>query len=383
MSELAKKLQDYPELKIEITRGPHAGKIVNLKQEKMTIGRGIENDIVLMNDPRMSRQHLEISWSGQDLIVTNTSGKNFVFVDGEKIEFKKLMPLSRLVLGDTEIVISWQKNLPELKKSDLQSIPKVIPGLITQSNHRSEVLPPNQRGLGQVANSQLPKNIRQPAKVNSPIPPPAPQMPPQFAVADRQSEIHSHSPIGQIWSNPRARFYLIIGVVAVVGLYLFLSEDSKKKSKDRNEIRSNTKIELDMKISEEETKKYLEKLQKYETADAKSMYRRAQENFIKGFRDYQQGQYGRARDAFQVVLNLDAENELARRYYYLAKVKFDEQVKFHMLQGNRYREKKNWRMCMSSYFSVMIMLQTTPEDPLSQEAKRYYIQCQTAQKGRF
>lgn len=382
MSDLANKVQEFPELVIEITRGPHAGKSVHLKQEKVTIGRGIENDIVLMNDPRVSRQHLEFSWNGSDLIVTNTSGKNYVFVDGEKIEFKKLLPQSRLVCGDSEIIITWQTTVFEKQKVELQVIPKIIPSVITQKNNLSDVLPPQQKGLSQ-AGAQLPSNLKQRRNVNSPIPPSAPQMPQQFAMADRQSELNQISSLSQIMSNPRSRFYLIIGVVALAALYLFVSDNAKKKVKDRNEIRSNTKIELDMKISEEETKKYLERMQKYETADAKSMYRRAQENFVKGFRDYQQGQYGRARDSFQVVLNLDAENELARRYYYLAKVKFDEQVKFHMLQGNRYREKKNWRMCMSSYFSVMIMLQTTPEDPLSQEAKRYYMQCQAAQKGRF
>lgn len=383
MSEAANKIKTIPELHVEVIRGPHAGKKIQIQQEKITIGRGIENDIVLINDPRISRNHLEFAWSGEDLIVTNISGKNFVFVDGEKIEFKKLTPQSRLVCGDTEFLIHWQ-NLSQNRTPavELKMIPKVIPGAILNTNKSLNVAIPSPQGLQQLK-KQLPKNVNSSAKVSSPIPPPGPQIPSQFAIADRESNVSSGNNLSQLMSNPRFRFYAIIGFVALIGLYVFLSDSGNKKAKDKNEIRSNTKIELDMKISEEETKKYLEKLQKYETADAKSMYRRAQENFIKGFRDFQQGQYARARDAFQVVLNLDSENELARRYYYLSKVKFDEQVKFHMLQGNRYREKKNWRMCMSSYFSVMIMLQTTPEDPLSQEAKRYYMQCQAAQKGRF
>jgi hypothetical protein len=57
-------------------------------------------------------------------------------------------------------------------------------------------------------------------------------------------------------------------------------------------------------------------------------------------------------------------------------------VKFHMLQGNRYREKKNWRMCTSSYFNVMTML-NNGQDPLFKEAKQYFDQCTLAQQGNY
>jgi tetratricopeptide (TPR) repeat protein len=113
-------------------------------------------------------------------------------------------------------------------------------------------------------------------------------------------------------------------------------------------------------------------------------YRRAQENFIRGFRDFQQGQYDRAREAFQVVLNLDPENELAKRYYQLSNIKFDELVKFNLIQGNRYREKRNWRMCQSNYSNVMTMLQGRKDDPTFKEARQLYQECSlNVETGRF
>jgi tetratricopeptide (TPR) repeat protein len=112
-------------------------------------------------------------------------------------------------------------------------------------------------------------------------------------------------------------------------------------------------------------------------------YSRAQENFIKGFRDFQQGQYGRARESFQVTLNLDPDNDLAKRYLQLAKIKFDEMVKFSMIQGGRYREKKNWRKCQASFQNVITMLQSRKDDQTYLEAKRYYDECSLHAEGRY
>ena len=84
-----------------------------------------------------------------------------------------------------------------------------------------------------------------------------------------------------------------------------------------------------------------------------------------------------------MVLNLDPDNELAKRYYHLSKIKFDELVKFNMIQGNRYREKKNWRMCQSNYTNVMTMLQYRKDDPSFKEAKQFYEECTLNLEGRF
>ncbi|RYZ69646.1 MAG: hypothetical protein EOP09_07315 [Proteobacteria bacterium] len=175
-------------------------------------------------------------------------------------------------------------------------------------------------------------------------------------------------------NSGRVRFYAIVVVVGLVGWWL-MSPNAKKKELT---FRSTEQIEQDIEASREEIKVFEARREKMDNVQ----YKRAQENYIRGFRDYRQGNYGRARESFQVVLNLDPDNELAKRYYHLAKVKFDELVKFHMLQGNRYREKKNWRMCKSSYFSTMTML-NNPQDSVFKEAKQYYDQCSLAEEGRF
>jgi tetratricopeptide (TPR) repeat protein len=166
--------------------------------------------------------------------------------------------------------------------------------------------------------------------------------------------------------------------VAVIGIFFYWMMTSTPTKKKELTFRSTEQIEKDIEMSKEDLKEFEARRERLDNIQ----YRRAQENYIRGFRDYKQGNYGRARESFQVVLNLDPDNELAKRYYQLAKLKFDETVKAHMLQGNRYREKKNWRMCAASYFNVMTMVANN-QDPIFKEARQYYNECTLAQSGRF
>ena len=172
-------------------------------------------------------------------------------------------------------------------------------------------------------------------------------------------------------NSGKRNFYIFFAVV-VAGLIYLVTADKKPAAKDPNAFRTSAVSAQDMAEAEKRSAELLNiKKEKYDSVQ----YRRAQENFIRAFRDFQQGQYARAREAFQVVLNLDPDNELAKRYYHLSKIKFDELVKFNMIQGNRYREKKNWRMCQSNYSNVMTMLLNRKDDPSFKEAKQYYEEC--------
>jgi hypothetical protein len=176
-------------------------------------------------------------------------------------------------------------------------------------------------------------------------------------------------------NSGRTRFYIIIVVIGAVFWWLMSSNAIKKKELT---FKSTEQIEKDIELSREEVKEFEARREKLNNVQ----FKRAQENYIRGFRDYKQGNYGRARESFQVVLNLDPDNELAKRYYHLSKVKFDELMRFNMLQGNRYRDKKNWRLCKSSYFNVMTML-NNGQDPVFKEAKQYFDQCSLAEEGRY
>lgn len=352
-----------PKFNIEVVKGPHAGLKMGFAKDTVTIGRGPENDIVLSNDPRVSRQHAEIRRrSDEEYVVINLTQKNFTMVNGQLAESELLKSGSLMQIGETEILF-----IAEI--SPVAAVAPVSPlnslGVVTPLSAVPKTPPVPAKPMVGPQSTPMSHGGYQ-SQMSHPLPPPPT---PRAHVGNTQSALE----------NPRVRFYGIIGVVAILG-YLLFSPSVKKAAKDPNEIRTSAISMKDVAQAEKRSQEMLTiKKEKYDSVQ----YRRAQENFVKGFRDFQQGQYARAIDAFQVVLNLDQDNELAQRYYNLSRIKFDELVKFNMIQGNRYREKKNWRMCQSNYSNVITMLANRKDDPSFKEAKQYYEECSLNLEGRF
>lgn len=349
----APQTKTHQKFSLEIMKGPHAGGSFTFDKPSVSFGRGAENDVVLANDPRISRQHAEIKSSGDEYYIVNLSQKNFVLVNGIRVQSEKLEGEAVIQIGESEI--KFKPDRPLVAKNTTPSFAGVKPAT-------APTMPPP--SMPQAQGFGAPQTYQAPHMPGPSMPPP---QAPNFGGGSGES----------ILQNKRVRFYGIIVIVALVGWYLMSS--GKKVKKDPNAIRMSDQVLLDMQNSDDAKKKFAERKEKFSTVE----FSRAQENFIKGFRDFQQGQYARAREAFQVVLNLDPENDLAKRYLQLSKIKFDENVKFSMIQGSRYREKKNWRKCQSSFFNVMTMLQSRKDDPTYIEAKRYYEECSLAGEGRF
>lgn len=352
----APSLKTALKFKISIVKGPHAGAELQFDKATVTIGRGGDNDISLANDPRVSRQHAEIKNKGGEYYLVNLSQKNFILMDGQSVQSERLDGEHTIQIGESELKFSLNKPAPVLP-----NIPSFANSVPVQSQ------------------TSVPQNQPRAQAPMAPMPGLPPQMPPQQHHYQAAPAYVPPVASGEsLLQNKRVRFYAIIAVVGVAA-WFFLSSGAGKAKKDANSIRTSDQILMDLQNSEDSRKKFEERREKFSTIEAT----RAQENFVKAFRDYQQGQYARARESFQVVLNLDPENELAKRYLHLSKVKFDEVVKFSMIQGSRFREKKNWRKCQSSFSQVMTMLQSRKTDPTYQEAKKYYDECSLAGEGRY
>ncbi|WP_413559730.1 FHA domain-containing protein [Bdellovibrio sp. HCB209] len=368
----APKVKDALKFDIEVVKGPHTGMRLSFNGGTATMGRGPENDIVLANDPRISRQHAEIRQRGNEFLIVNLSQKNFVMLNGESIQSEVLHKGSVIQIGDSEIrfvpeTIASEPAIPQMPVAPPMGAPvSTAPTLKPMAPPVSGIPNMPAAGMPSMPSGQV-----------------RPQMPmsqqPQGNYQQPRPAAPRPASSGGLLSNPKARFYGIIVILGLVGWWLF--SPSKKAVKDPNAFRTSAISMQDVAEAEKRTQELISiKKEKYDSVQ----YKRAQENFIRGFRDFQQGQYARAREAFQVVLNLDPENELAKRYYHLSKIKFDELVKFNLIQGARYREKKNWRMCQSNYSNVITMLQNRRDDPSYKEAKQFYEECTlNLEGGRF
>lgn len=376
---------------LEVVKGPHAGETFESDKVSITIGRGPENDVVLTNDPRVSRQHVEIKQSMGQFYLINMSVKNFVLLNGTNVSSEKLDSKSVLQVGDSEIKFTVQGSTSLLEPvAPVSSAPPFVPppmprqGVGTPSPlvaapmpsaHMG--LPPSPSPLAPVGGGAFPATgyAQPPMTQSMPLGPsmyggyaspgmgtgprPAPYTPPSGA--------------------KKKFFYIIGGGVVLLMLSVMMSTKGTQKNVEQKPFRTTEELELARKDSEEVTKSFQERRDKMN----QMLFQKANENFLRGYRDYRQGQYLRAKEAFQVVLNLDPENDLARRYLNLTKIRFDEVVKFHMLQGRKYREKQNFRMCKAHFQTVMTLLGTDPTNIEYKEARQLHRECTTAHETRF
>ena len=171
-------------------------------------------------------------------------------------------------------------------------------------------------------------------------------------------------------SNPRVRFYLIIAVVGILG-YLILGDGVGSKKQEVN-----LRTEGDVARAIEDSANAVKELKKQQETSGQDtiQYKAAQEHYIKGFRDYRQGQYARAMQSFQAALSFYPSHELARKYLIQAQRKFDEMVDLGMSQGRKYYQKQNYKFCQSSFANVMIMVKDSTK-PKYKEAKQFYDEC--------
>jgi pSer/pThr/pTyr-binding forkhead associated (FHA) protein len=374
-------LQQRPEIKIKMTvvKGPHSGQVFVLSKTSFTIGRGPENDVVLMNDPQTSRSHARVSVIDRDLEVANLSQKNAIVVDGQRVQKWKIVNNSNFLVGDSELNVEYDLG------QAVVSIPtkKTVVAKPLQPLPQAQTSAPVNRGGAPVLRPQQnlgarpdPNQLRKPRQAQ-PMQSFNPNQPAQVrSQTAGQSEFQDAS----LMANPKFKFYLII-LIVVGGAYFYLTSGNKNSQAKKisstliygDEMTSNlnTKSQADRTQELEEKKKLQESPQKL----------RIQENFVRGMRDFQLGNYSRAQEFFQLVLNLDSDHALSKRYLYLSKVRFDEVVQEKLMLGETYFKKHNFRMCASLYRQVMDMLNGKSSDQKYQLAEKKAKECELASEG--
>ena len=372
----AEKLNPALQVRLKVLKGPHAGVTFVIQKRSFTIGRGPENDVILINDSQVSRQHARIELIQQDLEISNLSQKNSITVGGEVIQKWKLTNDSIFTLGDSEISVQYSLGQSVFP---VKAQPQIVP-LKTQQPivAQQTVAKQNQAVPVQRPANHFPQNVnRQMGLSNQLHKAVGPQMSQQQQYASRQVKPLT---LGNILSDPQKRFRLIIGVLALGLVYFLTMPDPKPapvagkpvlKYEDEFAIKQSSAMERE-----------LEKRRKILIEQKNSpLALRVAENFQKGMRDYQNGGYALAQENFQVVLNLDPNHALARRHFYLSKVRFDEIVKSKIMLGESYYQKHNFKYCESLFRQVKNMLEGKSNDQSYQLAVSMLEKCRLAAEG--
>ena len=229
-------VQQKPEIKIKLSvvKGPHLGQVFQSNKPSFTIGRGPENDIVLMNDPQISRSHAKIVIVDRDLEVVNLSAKNAIIVDGlhEGVQKWKIANNSNFTVGDSEFKVEYDLgqavvSVPTANvASVLPLIPKIKAGppsaAVAKTKSPVDIVPANRS----VSSSMRQQQMMNPQQNMPPGQVAMPRIAPQNFNGGYRQQAQPAATTDSLLGNPQFKFYLIIAIV-LIGFYYNFSKPTK------------------------------------------------------------------------------------------------------------------------------------------------------------
>ncbi len=344
---------------VTITGGPHKGESFTLDKNTFTVGRGPENQIILPNDSKMSRTHIRVNKENLILKIENQSKRNPIFYQGIFKEIVEMVANGRIVIGDSELSFDW---IDTITTANPPSLP---PQNISQPPTTHQIQTQKQNAQLQVfTRQQIQQPIQQTPDPYKPIP------------AKKGSQGNNAN------KNSNSNKNMLIVVVLIIAVVLFLMPEEKKKPKKGSALRTIEEYENEIKESKELAEQYKINKKINEDGSLNRQFESAQTYYVKGFRDYRNGQYSRSISSFQAALSFDPNHILAKKYLNLSLQKYDSLTQFNMNQARRYREKSNFRLCKSAAQQVLI-LRRDPNDSIYKEAKQILDECDILSKGRY
>jgi len=399
---------------VKITSGSHAGETFIISKESFSIGRGAENDIILINDPKLSRQHIKVSLKDALLFIENLSTRNPI-VYNDKLENNiEIKSNDRIKIGDTEIEFTWNasslektlmaENLTQLTATSTSTaMTKVDPVDFKSLNSFSLV---EKNNVAPLAKSK-PTNTLETSSNKNPVrnysgvpsslsPSVSPSPSPSLNNVKIENKISKHVHSKQ--NNPSVKIYQttpisntfssyrlpIIAGGLILLILLILTLGGEKKQKKTTILRDTNQLNAELLKSTQQIEDYVKEKKLMEDGRMERVYESAQSYYIKGFRDYRQGQFSRAILSFQAALSFDPNHVLAKKYLLQSVKKHSEVVQFNLDQAKRYKEKSNYRLCRSAAKQVIVMaLRKDQSDPQYKDGKKIFDECDILSKGRF
>lgn len=352
-------------LLIKVTGGPHKGESFTITKQPFSIGRNADNDVVLPNDSKISRNHVTVNKRENSFVVENLSKRNPILQDNQPKSKIELFPGQKFQIGESELEFNWGD--PQVKKPD-----PTKPTLTNQSVARNHNLNPAYSN-----NLVIPRNV-------SNIPVQSGNKKINITINQNYEQLNNQNSTKKKTRKAQPQnksLLIIIVVVGVLVLFLMPDKDSTKKAK-KNNLRSSEEIQKTLETSKLNIESYQKEKRIQGDGSIDKQYESSQSYYVRGFRDYRQGQYSRAIQAFQAALSFDPNHTLARKYLNFSLKKLDELVQFNINQGRRYREKSNYRLCKSAFQQVMT-IKKDPNDKVYKEAKQLFDECDTLHKGRY
>lgn len=304
----------------------------------VTVGRDPDCDVVLESDLKVSRKHFKFEMRGAQLWIKNISEKNSIFVNQMKIDELQITDTCSVQVGDTILKVEVE---PAFGFQPKQPPPIHLKSLEPLYEEKTKVA--NQFGMDS-----------------------SPQ--PLFIEPQKREKTSGNSQVSS--SNQKTIIYFVL--ILIIGSYLFFDNKPSQKVSEGLKPRLQVEVSQSLVRSQDAVSKILEDKEK--SGQNTLQYKTAQEHYLKGFRDYQNGQYGRAIQSFQAALSFYPKHDLALKYHTQAVAQQEKLIQFHLNQGLQNRGRNNFRLCKASYQKVMILVKDST-NPAYIQAKQFFDEC--------
>jgi pSer/pThr/pTyr-binding forkhead associated (FHA) protein len=97
-------MQSKGSYRLTVRQGPLPGKLIELAKESLTLGRDVNNDIVV-NDAEVSRTHARLTRQMDGYVIEDLGSTNGTFINGQRLTGPKLLRAGDMLgLGETVVM---------------------------------------------------------------------------------------------------------------------------------------------------------------------------------------------------------------------------------------------------------------------------------------
>jgi pSer/pThr/pTyr-binding forkhead associated (FHA) protein len=256
--------------RLRILKGAEVGATFVLKASSVTIGRGEDVDVML-RDVKASRSHARVDYTKDGWMVSDLGSANGIFFQGEYIRKFNLRSGEHFTIGETIFEFLASSEMTRVLSAPLRDAGELQRQDMALAHKKLRVL-----------------NMAQGAKVS------------QANVGGKKSS---------------SRTLLLLALAA--GAYFYMdSQDTAKKPKAAVVAKKEAASDEDRALAS-----YLP------VTVSKDVEKTADAYYWQGFREYMKGNYMRAKDSFELALQVNPSHEKARHYLASAEKENQDEIK--------------------------------------------------------
>ena len=261
--------------RLRILKGAEVGATFVLKASSVTIGRGEEVNIII-GDLKASRSHARLDFTKDGWVMSDLGSANGIFFQGEYIRKFNVRSGEHFTIGET---------IFEFLISDEMTRALTAPLRDGKEVERLDMA---------LAQKKL--------KVQS--------------LGQQKKAAPSVMAAGKPKSNPRA--LILLGIGAAIYFYMDSQDQAAKKPKAAVAAKAEA---INTPDEDRSLASYLP------STVSKDVEKTAEQYYWQGFREYMKGNYMRAKDSFELALQVNPSHEKARHYLASAQKENEDEIK--------------------------------------------------------